>query len=341
MHRSKSRKTMSVLSLLAIALALMCISVPAEAGDSAAGGALVQDYDNDDAAVDPLADAEPVEFDDDDVGMEKPVDIFIKYAITTDYIWRGINYTDYPKEDSGGRPSHEITAGLELNCPRKEFGKVGMSVFAQFYSGMRAANAGRSDHLGAVDYTLYWKNTIDDVTAELGWTLHTWPRVSGDADDTNELFVKLTYDDKDLYGAESGVFNPYVFYAVDLDTVKGGGWFELGVDHAFDLDEYTNGLRYLTITPSMSLGIDNRYLHAFSAQTAIPAVSQREAGQKATRLANIVYGLAFDYDLSDALQMDPGLGNLSLGAFVKYSDALREDILNDQFWGGLQVAYKW
>ena len=337
MHGSK--RMLSVAVLLTLALVLACVSAPLQAEDEkpARGEALAQ-ADTAAPVLDPIAEAEPVE-DDGDMGVDKPVDITVKYAITTECIWRGINYSDYRKEDDGGRPNHEFTVGVEFDAPKRELGKLGVEVFAQFYSGMQAADSTRADHLGAVDYTVYWKNTLDDLTAKVGWALYTWPRVSGDPDDTNEFFIKLKYNDKDLYGAEKGVFNPYVFYAVDMDTVRKGAWFELGVDHEFKLEEH-NGPMYVTVTPSVVLGIDNRYLHAFSAGPAIPSARERETGQKATRFANVVYGLAADYDLSRAFGVEDR-GTLSMGAFIKFSDALREDILNDELWGGFQFMYKW
>ena len=64
-------------------------------------------------------------------------------------------------------------------------------------------------------------------------------------------------------------------------------------------------------------------------------------GRDSTRLANITYGLAMAYDLSGALNIPEQFGSLGITGFLNFSDALRDDILNDEFWGGMTVGYEW
>jgi hypothetical protein len=92
-------------------------------------------------------------------------------------------------------------------------------------------------------------------------------------------------------------------------------------------------LKDLTITPSLTLGIDHRYMWAFSLD--------RSAGGPTTKLAFLNYGLSFGYDLSSALKIPEKYGSLGLAAFLNFSQAFEDNYLDDEFYGGMSVSYSW
>jgi hypothetical protein len=114
-------------------------------------------------------------------------------------------------------------------------------------------------------------------------------------------------------------------------TTEGGQFLEFGISHDFALAKLgcdkTPILKDLTITPSATLGVDHRYFTS------------------STKLSNILYGLAFGYDLSGALGIAEQYGSLTLTGFINYSQALGlKDAVpgyQDEFFGGVKVGYAW
>lgn len=130
------------------------------------------------------------------------------------------------------------------------------------------------------------------------------------------------------------MLNPSIGYWHDIDLVE-AGWLEVAVEHPFELGGFealknAPFLKDLTITPSLALGVDHRYLP-----------KALGTGQVATRLGNITYGLDVCYDLSKALGLPAQAGSVTVGGFLNFSQALRNELIHDELWGGLKVAYSW
>ena len=134
-----------------------------------------------------------------------------------------------------------------------------------------------------------------------------------------------------------GVLRPYVSWAFDYDLGKNGSWIAVGGDHDFEFGKWP-GLgeiplvRDLTITPSCGIGFDYRYLHRFSVAGS---------GRASRKVANVTYRLDVSYDVSRAARLRENFGSLKVGGFLAFSQAVRRDLLRDEFFGGLQVAYEW
>lgn len=295
-----------------------------------------------------------------------PLTVRFGYSLVSDHIWRGYNLTEYTGEGRE-RPSHQFEFDLaldlkELAMSEADLGFVGARIWFQSYSGQMAqyrkaalatgSGGSSGDHLQQVDYTLYWQVDIEQTfEVELGLTYRTWPRLEsmslpanlpryGHNDErTTEVYIQIKLDDSELFGRDTPLLSPSLLYALDIDETDEGSWIEIGVEHEFHLgqvgafDEATP-LRHVTITPSVTLGLDHRYLDSFGRFA-------RRSHQKADRLGNMVYGLEFEYDLSRGLQMREESGRVVLGLFIKFSDALREDLLNDEFYGGVTLGYRW
>ena len=273
-----------------------------------------------------------------------PLSFSVDYTVVTDYVWRGINYSEYRGE---GREllNHQLGVSVEvdaadLGCP---IGSFGAAVWWQWYSGQDGLNfnPAHDDHLQEVDYSLWWSYELAQIntTVELGWIAYVFPPSHGDAHWTHEGYVKLSYDDSALFGTEGGVLNPYFYYGMDFDDGKNGSWMELGISHDFALADIPSLagapiLKDLTLTPSFVIGIDHRYLDKFD-------VLGTGAEDVSTRIANLLYGLDISYDLSGALGMHKSLGSISVGGFIYYSQAARTDLLHDEIWGGAKIGYSW
>ena len=268
-------------------------------------------------------------------GWTKPVPLSfsIDYTLVTDYIFRGINFSEYSGE---GREklNHQVGVGLEFET--KKFGVLGLSVWFEWFAGQERLTPDESCNLQEVDYSAYWRYEVEALatTMEFGWLTYHFPLLSGDSQHTHEWYVSLNFDDSKLLGTKEAVFNPSVAYYQDVDDFE-GSWIEIGVSHDFALGEIeplkaAPILKDITVTPSLTLGIDHRWM--------AQAVA---SGSDSTRLGNLLYGLDISYDLSGALKIPEEYGSISLAGFLYFSQALRDELIDDEFYGGMTVAYSW
>jgi len=356
-------RSLPVLAFVSAVLGLWPLALRAEVslGERlAAADPAVEDVD-----IAPGAEKDAVDQDEEFV-KAAPLRVRLDYTLVSDYVWRGFNLTEYNGEGTE-RPNHQFGLDVALNLTdlagsEANLGYVGARVWFQCYSGLqsqtRKANAalggsgGSGDHIQQVDYTLYWNVMFERVAEiEIGVVHRTWPRLestalpaplsqynSGD-EQTGEIYAKVTLDDSGLFGRDKPLLSPSIFYGLDYDEADEGSWIEFGIEHAFNFrdlgafDEATP-LRYLTVTPSVVLGFDHRFLDSFGRFA-------RRRHSKSDRLAQLVYGLDLTYDLSGAVDLRREFGQVKLGAFIRFSDALREDLLNDELYGGLAVGYEW
>lgn len=275
---------------------------------------------------------------------EKPIPLSfsLDYTLVSDYIWRGLNFSEYAGEGRE-RCNHQMSAGVSYDTG--SFGEFGFSAWFEWFSGQEAMDPSSDGRLQEIDYTIFWSYDLSNlvewapVTFETGWINYAFPQSSGDAYETNEWYVTLSLDDSVLFGTENGVLNPYVSYYLDCDDVQ-GSWIELGISHDFAFAEMgmqnTPVLKDLTLTPSFVIGIDHNFMTP-------PSTS---GSGKSNRLATLVYGLALSYDLSGALNIPEQLGSLALTGFINYSqvpaDSLRQsNYMNDELFGGFTIAYEW
>lgn len=265
-----------------------------------------------------------------------PLTLAIEYTVVSDYIWRGMNFSEYPGEGRE-RPNHQLDVALSADLKDfglPDFGSITFDAWFEFYEGQRAMAPGSETSLQEVDYTLSWAYDIPEtpLSVELGWIAYTFPNTGGDGYSSYEFYGTISLNDGALFGLDEGIINPSVSYNYDYDLVE-AGVLTIGIEHEFALSELSDApiLKHMTVTPSASALIDNRYWDKALGGT----------GHTSTRLAFIDYGLAASVDLNGLLDIPARYGGFSLGAFVNYSDALRDDLLNDEFYGGVSIGMEW
>ncbi len=256
-----------------------------------------------------------------------PVSFSLDYTLVSDYVFRGINFSEYRGEGREG-PNHQLAVGVEVDLGKA--GAIGATFWFECYAFQEQLTPGYDGNIQEIDYTIYYRYEVKpiDTTIEMGWIAYTFPGVGGDGHATYELYVKLSYDDSKLFGTDSPVLSPYVYYGVDYDAGKCGSWLEFGVSHDFAVFEH------VTVTPSAALGVDIHYLDKFD-------VAGNGGETSSARLANILYGLNISYDLSGALNLPPQIGSVTISGFLNYSQAFRDELLNDEFFGGMNVGWSW
>ncbi|HDZ20577.1 hypothetical protein LCGC14_0512840 [marine sediment metagenome] len=300
----------------------------AGAGETAVGEWLAVLDTEQDKLPDPRVLAGPAEW-----TKPIPISFSVDYTLVTDYIFRGINFSEYADENRE-RLNHQLGVGAEFET--ESVGVFGIAVWFEWYAGQQQLTPSSNSHLQEVDYSAYWRYEVEALatTVELGWIAYVFPILEGDARYTHEWYVALALDDGKVLGLDAPILNPTVTMYHDLDDFK-GRWIEVAISHDFPLSD-CQALRDvviakdITITPSMTLGIDNRWL--------ANAVAK---GNSSTKLANLLYGLDVSFDVSSALNIPEQYGTITVTGFLYFSQALRDALLNDEFYGGVSVGYAW
>jgi hypothetical protein len=265
----------------------------------------------------------------------KPFSLGVTYYLFSDYVFRGINFSEYATEGRE-RLNHQMTtsAGVPLG-PGGKYGTFGFDTFFEWYEAQKELNPEKGgQNLQEVDYTLRWSYTFDPVhtTMTLGWTDYTFPHAN--AVRTNEAFVKFEHNDAWMwrglgYEGDKGILNPSFFFAQDC-RVSDGYWVELGFSHPFDV------CKNLTVTPKITLALDGGYLQ--------PLLTYGE-GQKSLEYAYTQFGLDTTYTLNELLHIPDKAGTVFVSGQLYYNEASkverRQGILDDQFYGGMALGWSW
>ena len=269
--------------------------------------------------------------------MPKAFGFAIDYTYTTDYVWRGINLSEYDGEGSED-PNHQMGVGFTLATEPlvgTDFGTFGVSFWFEWYGGQ--AELGSDGSLQEVDYTVNWARSVPGLplAVELGWIAYEFPQLTDDGRCTQEIYASLALEEEELFGME--IVNPYFAYYLDVDDVR-ASWMEFGISHEFTPADVGAGnvpcLEPLTVTPSFVMGIDHRYYDeaGFGGATGVD-----------THIGNLQYGLDVGYDIGSALGMPPEYGSVTLNGFLRFSQAIHNEspAVYDTFWGGFTVGYAW
>ncbi len=260
-----------------------------------------------------------------------PLTVGVSYVLVSDYIFRGINFSEYAREGRE-KPNHQMTVFAEYDTGK--FGTIGASVWFEWFAAQQQLTPAYGGNNQEIDYTIYYRYAFDSIglTAETGWIAYTFPPFGRDAHTDYEWYGKLSFDDAKVFG--TSVLNPYIAYYHDLDLAKNSSWWEIGISHGFALADYgmkdTPVLKDITVTPSLILGAQHRYFGKLGL-----------ANRASTKLANLNYGLEVAYDLGAALGLPEQYGSLGVAGFLNFSQALDDTVLNDEFYGGMKVSYSW
>jgi len=268
-----------------------------------------------------------------------PFSLSLSYAIYSDYIFRGVNFSEY---DGEGREklNHQLTVSLGYDLG--DFGSIGFDTWFEWFAGQKKIDPDRGgQNLQEVDYTISWSHPIEPIATDLtlGYTYFLFPnlahtlrqdgaRGNNNDDRTHEYWFSLEHNDawmwKWLLGdaIEDGVLNPSFFFAHDVGALP-GVWMEFGLSHGFVIP----GVDNLTITPSWTLMVDGDYW------------------SDGFKLAGDRWSLGVEYDLTPVLHLPKWAGSLTVGGDLSFFNAFgnMEDnhVLQDEFYGGMAVTWAW
>ncbi len=288
---------------------------------------LAEDSDDAAEAPDPVAEEQ--------AGIDKAFSFGVSYTVVSDYIFRGINFSEHATE---GREklNHQVTTSLGVDLAALgigPFGSIHFDTFFEWYADQKKIS-GDGANIQEIDYLVYWSYDIEQIgtSMSIGWTRYDFPNAT--AFDTDEWFISLEHNDAWMWkwlfpDNEDGVLNPSFFLAHDFD-IASGVWMEVAISHDFVCPQ----IPHLTMTPGLKLGID--------AGWAGPLTG---ADGHDTRLAFLEYNVSVAYALSEALGLPDAYGDISLSTFLAFSDAFAEGgsagIFRDEFYGGFGISWDW
>ena len=273
-------------------------------------------------------------------GEESPASPFsfgLEYALYSDSIFRGINFSEFPRE---GREllNHQLSVdfgidlGLLFDRDAGSLGSLSFNTWFEWFGAQKKIDPDAGgQNLQEVDYSIAWSYDMEPIatTLTLGYVFFSFPNAK--VANTQEWNVALKHNDAWVWkwlwaDNENGVLNPSIFYAMDLVAAQGGGWLEFGISHEWQVAEN------LTLTPGITAAVDHRYLD--------PILGTGRGGS--TRLAYVQYGLIVGYDLSAAWDLPKRSGSWSMAGFLYFNDALGNakdsGTIRDEFFGGVSIG---
>ena len=276
-----------------------------------------------------------------------PISLGASYYLLSDYVFRGINFSEYQGEGRE-KPNHQMTTFLSWDTGT--WGTLGFDTFFEWYADQEKLNPyGGAANIQEIDYTLRWTYGVEpiDTDVTLGYTFYTFPNLANllrkdrlrgnDNDDrTSEWWFRLNHNDawawKWLFpDNEDGVLNPYFLFAQDVGIGAGAVWMETGISHPFTIP----GVDNLTITPAYTITADGGYL----------ARLRGSSHNDYLRLAYDQLALNTTYDLTPVLHLPKWAGTVSISGLLYFNNALgtAEDdgTINDEFFGGMSVNWAW
>lgn len=268
----------------------------------------------------------------------EPISFEIAYYLYSDYIFRGINFSEYPGEGSEDL-NHQMTTALSVDIAMLFGGEAGslgafnFGTFFEWFAGQEQIDPEKGGQsLQEIDYVLSWSYDIEPIATSIdaGIIFYVFP--SATALNTEELYISLSHNDAWMWkwlfpDNEDGILNPSLYYGHDIGQAAGGGWTEFGISHDFALP------LHFTVSPSLTLAFDRQYI---GRTLDIPGTEQ-------VGLAYIQYGLNVGYDLSGALEIPEEYGSLTLAGFMYYNhvndDYGEGNGVEDVFFGGFSLAW--
>lgn len=327
--------------LMVIAITIVGLATSAWAKETEDPGPIQLAQAAAEPAPEPVATTETVETTEPAEEFSSPFGFSLSYWLMTDYVFRGINYSE-PANEGRELLNHQLTVSFsfDLNALKLgDLGTIGYDTWFEWYAGQKKLDPDKGgQNLQEVDYTVWWTRDFDAIATnlKLAYTFYEYVNLAntlrknadpGDNNDdrTQEYSITLAHNDAWMWkwllpDNEDGVLNPTFFFAHDVGAFP-GVWMELGISHTFDVP----GIENLTVTPGYTLAMQGSYY------------------ARGFWVAGDTLSLSVDYDLTPLLKLPPWMGSIVWGGKLYYFNDYgnMRKIANDEFWGGTTVTWSW
>ncbi|MFA5865130.1 MAG: hypothetical protein WC975_10645 [Phycisphaerae bacterium] len=273
---------------------------------------------------------------------ERPFSLAVTYYLLSDYVYRGVNFSEYSGE---GREklNHQMATSIDIPLGKKgNLGNFGFDTFFEWFAQQDKLETTPPGHnLQEIDYTLRYSYDVEPIKtkATVGWTDFTFPRILSSHDRTNEWFIRLEHNDAWMwrglgYKGEDGILNPSFCFTQDTGYIL-GQWYEVCVKHPVTL------CKNVTWTPQCVFAFDGGYIQ--------PSLNEGKGSGK-FEYAYTQPGMELKYDLTELLHLPPQAGSVyisgqlyynAVSAVEKNRNEASHQVLKDLLFGGLAVGWSW
>jgi len=279
-----------------------------------------------------------------------PVKGKLSYTFITDYMFRGLNMSDI-LGGHVGRGNHEVTYGVSVDLADvgiDNVGELGLTVKNAFLIAYKNTNANRA--LTDISISLTRPCELLDMVdgmVTIEWRNYKWENqntFTGGNERTQEVTLGLSFSDGAIFEALTGkdmgknVLNPTIKWICDYELADGGQLWLFGLSHPVDLGECTPELAGLTLKPSWTIAVDNRYYGSYISNLTNGAVDPEET----TRFAYMDWGLGASADLTRTVGLNCGKLGIQGGiGFVQALEKLQNMVLHDNLYSYVSLVYEW
>jgi hypothetical protein len=242
----------------------------------------------------------------DDRSTARGVGAAFEVRYSTDHIFRGFERFETETEDK---------LNLQLNGKIKlDLGKLPHPYIEGF------VNIAESDPISSfqeVRPTIGFDWALRPFILSAGHTNYIFP--DREALDTNEVFLKLQFDDSDILRRDRPLFSPYVLGVFDYDTYD-GVYAEVGLRHSVSIDSID---LVLTLEGHVS------YVNGHDLFAVDPTSDDNSGFQ------HYQVGLSAVWGLNQLMNIPDRFGRWSVVGYLNYTDGIDNDLINTtQLWGG-------
>ncbi len=156
--------------------------------------------------AEPVAERADVEAVEDVEGPGLPISLGLSYALYTDYVFRGVNFSEY-RGEGREKLNHQLTVSLAFDLG--EIGTIGYDTWFEWYGAQKQLDPDRGgQNLQEVDYCVWWSHPIDAIASDLtiGYTFYEFvnlahtnrqdgARGNNNDDRTQEWWFSLEHND--------------------------------------------------------------------------------------------------------------------------------------------------
>jgi hypothetical protein len=277
--------------------------------------------------------------------LTSPIKGVVGYTFMSDYVWRGLNLTKALGGHSGkGANVANYGLGLDLADVSEDMvGTVWVTFDQVYFNSYDNTDASLAKTDFAASYTLACPFMDGDWTLEYRNINFNEVGILRGADGTTqEMSAQFAWNDgnwwKCVTGEDMGkrVLNPTIKYLYDYELAQ-GGLLMISLSHPFDLAELSPDLDGLTLTPSPTLVVDNRYYGGLADSISNTAFDTDNVS-KTTKVAYTQANLDLGVNLSKMMGITSG--KLMANAGIGYVNSV-ESFLEDTLYSYAGISYKW
>lgn len=246
------------------------------------------------------------------------INLDIKVTYFSDYIYRGVNRSEYIGEVTGRTASNNANFQFDgkLSFDLGKFPHPFIGIFTNVLDSDPVSNFQEVRPYFGFDWP------VRPLVISVGNSLYEFPD-RGELN-TSEVWLNVKLDDSVLLKSDQPLLSPYIFVAYDYDLYE--GWYlEGGISHDFTIEKTG-----ITLTPLARIAyvINN------------PQFSDR--GESDSGFQHWEVGIVGKYSLNNLLNIPLRYGQWSLNGYLFYTNSIDSELrAEDTVWGGfgIQLTY--